>query len=192
MEFDELYSTHGNSACKAAETFRLRNRISYHGMVSGFGIFTGPASSRSRIRFRITPSFRCLTSLQLHGFVTNVTDWVGHIGLPAGDGTFQPLIEYPSGGSFPDSYPSSVALADLNGDAKPDVLVANFDPMYVVGVLLNNSGAPPTTTSLVSSVNPVTVKQVVTYTATVTPQSGGTLKGTEGSSMGTRRPQLCR
>jgi hypothetical protein len=42
MEFDELYATHGNSACKAAETFQLRNRISYQGMVSGFRIFTGP------------------------------------------------------------------------------------------------------------------------------------------------------
>jgi hypothetical protein len=29
MEFDELYATHGNSACKAAETLRLRNRVSY-------------------------------------------------------------------------------------------------------------------------------------------------------------------
>jgi len=47
----------------------------------------------------------------------------------------------------------------------------------VLGVLLNNNGAPPTTTSLVSSVNPVTVKQVVTYTATVTLQSGGALQG---------------
>jgi hypothetical protein len=36
MDFDELYATHGNSACKAAETFRLRNRILYQGMVSGF------------------------------------------------------------------------------------------------------------------------------------------------------------
>jgi hypothetical protein len=98
--------------------------------------------------------------------------------LGNGDGTFQPLVDYPSGGSIPDSYPASVALADVNGDAKPDVLVANFDPSLAVGVLLNNSGAPPTTTALVSSVNPVTVKQVVTYTATVTPQSGGTLKGT--------------
>jgi hypothetical protein len=43
MEFDELYATHGNLACKAAETLRLRNSILYQGMVSGFGIFTGPA-----------------------------------------------------------------------------------------------------------------------------------------------------
>jgi hypothetical protein len=29
------------------------------------------------------PEFIRLTGLKLHGFVTNVTDWVGHIGLPA-------------------------------------------------------------------------------------------------------------
>src|SRR5260370_29444117 len=57
MEFDELYATHGNSACKAAETFRLRNRVSYQGMVSGFGIFTGPAAPRSQIG-SASPSFR--------------------------------------------------------------------------------------------------------------------------------------
>src|SRR5207253_8208243 len=56
--------------------------------------------------------------------------------LGNGDGTFQPLVNYPSGGSIPDSYTDSVALADVNGDAKPDVLVANYDNS-VVGVLLN-------------------------------------------------------
>jgi hypothetical protein len=29
MEFDELYATHGDSACKAAETLRLRKRVSF-------------------------------------------------------------------------------------------------------------------------------------------------------------------
>jgi hypothetical protein len=47
-----------------------------------------------------------------------------------------------------------------------------------VGVLLNNVGAPPTLTSLVSSVNPADINWVVTYTATVTSQSGGALQGT--------------
>jgi hypothetical protein len=47
-----------------------------------------------------------------------------------------------------------------------------------VGVLLNNSGAPPTTTTLVSSANPVALNEVFTYTATVTSQAGGTLTGT--------------
>jgi hypothetical protein len=45
-------------------------------------------------------------------------------------------------------------------------------------VLLNNSGTPLTKTALASSVNPVAINQTVTYTATVTPQSGGTTNGT--------------
>ncbi len=48
----------------------------------------------------------------------------------------------------------------------------------MAGVLLNNMGAPPTTTSLVASLNPAKPNQVVTYTATVAGQSGGTLSGT--------------
>ena len=45
-------------------------------------------------------------------------------------------------------------------------------------VLLNNSGTPLTKTAVASSVNPVAINQTVTYTATVTPQSGGTTNGT--------------
>jgi hypothetical protein len=93
--------------------------------------------------------------------------------LGNGDGTFEPAVAYDPGGG----QPVSVAGADVNGDGLPDIIVAT-ESGEVVGVLLNNYGAPPTTTSIVSSVNPVTVKQVVTYTATVTPQAGGTLQGT--------------
>jgi Bacterial Ig-like domain (group 3)/FG-GAP-like repeat len=91
--------------------------------------------------------------------------------LGNGDGTFQSVMNYDPG-----AYIVSIAVADVNGDGKPDVAVAGFQGP--VGVLLNNNGAPSTTTSLVSSVNPVTVKKMVTYTATVTPQSGGTATGT--------------
>jgi hypothetical protein len=41
--------------------------------------------------------------------------------LGNGDGTFQPALVYASGGLFADS----VAVADLNGDGKPDLVVAN-------------------------------------------------------------------
>jgi predicted SpoU family rRNA methylase len=72
--------------------------------------------------------------------------------LGNGDGTFQPAVNYDSGGS----YASSLAVADLNGDGKPDIVVTNQcqgnigDGCYVnsggflvlsngtVGVLLGN------------------------------------------------------
>jgi hypothetical protein len=99
--------------------------------------------------------------------------------LGNGDGTFQAPVSYNSGGSIT----TSVVIADVNGDGKPDLLVANActDNCAVfgtVGVLLNNIGAPPTTTSLVSSLDPANIKQVVTYTAMVASQFGGTLSGT--------------
>ncbi len=53
--------------------------------------------------------------------------------LGNGDGTFQPAVNYDSGGY----YASSVAVADVNGDGKPDLLVTNWDSNNV-GVLLGN------------------------------------------------------
>ena len=140
--------------------------------------------------------------------------------LGNGNGTFQPAVTYNVLGPFaPSSGPFAIALADVSGDGKPDVLVSAYGVGYLLGngdgtfrppvffdpqqgvlslavgdvngddkpdvaavgyytqVMLNNSGAPPTTTALVSSVNPVTVKQPVTYTASVSPSSGGTVKG---------------
>jgi hypothetical protein len=48
----------------------------------------------------------------------------GNVGvlLGNGDGTFQPAVTYDSGGL--DTY--SVAVADVNGDGKPDLVVANY------------------------------------------------------------------
>ncbi|MGA2001938.1 MAG: FG-GAP-like repeat-containing protein [Terriglobales bacterium] len=92
--------------------------------------------------------------------------------LGNGDGTFQPVVPFYSGGTS--SF--AVAVADVNGDGKPDLLIANSFSS-TVGALLNNSGATPTTTRLVSSGNPVTLKEVVTYIATVTSQSGGIVTG---------------
>ncbi|HEX3702853.1 MAG TPA: VCBS repeat-containing protein, partial [Vicinamibacterales bacterium] len=42
--------------------------------------------------------------------------------LGNGDGTFQTAAVYPSGGNGP----TSLAVADLNGDGVPDIAVANF------------------------------------------------------------------
>ncbi len=70
--------------------------------------------------------------------------------LGNGDGTFQPAATYSSGGSAP----TSVAIADVNGDGKPDLLVVNLcanscpDASGSVGVLLNNTAdtTPPVIT----------------------------------------------
>jgi hypothetical protein len=140
--------------------------------------------------------------------------------LGNGDGTFQPAVPYDSGGGLL----QSATIADVNGDGKLDLLTANFEnnvgvllgngdgtfqppltftacmyPIWIigadvngdglldlvvachsgsVGVLLNNSGPhSPTTTALVSSLNPSRIKQSVTYTATVTNQNGGKVTG---------------
>jgi len=76
---------------------------------------------------------------------TNCTNgnhgWVGVL-LGNGDGTFQPAVPYGSGGEEA----LSVAVADVNGDHKPDIVVANNctslgcspDPRGLVGILLGN------------------------------------------------------
>ncbi len=100
--------------------------------------------------------------------------------LGNGDGTFQAPITYGSFVSY--SGTNSIAVADVNGDGKPDVLAAISGNASVqidgaAAVLLNNTGAPPTTIALASSANPIPVGNQVTYTATVSSQSGGALGG---------------
>jgi Bacterial Ig-like domain (group 3)/FG-GAP-like repeat len=97
--------------------------------------------------------------------------------LGNGDGTF-------SGGGFlfaSGGYPSDLAVIDLNGDGRPDVLVANAcstcSPNIQegsIGVLLNNKHFvfSHTKTALTSSPNPSVYGQNVTFTAVVTANSG--------------------
>lgn len=92
--------------------------------------------------------------------------------LGKGDGTFRAPVHLNSGGAVT----SSVAIADVNGDGKPDLIVANectnsscmWDAAAgVVGVLLNDSGFA-TTTRISSSLNPSLIGEPITFTATIT------------------------
>jgi hypothetical protein len=95
--------------------------------------------------------------------------------LGNGDGTFQPAVVFGSGGY----YAWSSAVADVNGDGKPDLVAANLQLTSgqalkgYVGVLINNTVfSTPTTTKLVSSPNPSLFGQAVTFTATVNSAAG--------------------
>ncbi len=102
--------------------------------------------------------------------------------LGNGDGTFQTVVTYDSGGGGA-CLSQGLAIADMNGDGKVDLAVANC-VNGTVGVLLH--AASPTTTTLVSSLNPAAPHKVVTYTASVTRKDGGAVTGTvsfqDGSS----------
>ena len=89
-----------------------------------------------------------------------------------GNGTFQPPLTL--GGSSP-----GIAVGDFNRDGKPDLAVGGV-------ILLNISPRKiATTTAIMSSVNPSSFNQSVTFTTTVTPQAGGTPTGSINFSDGT-------
>lgn len=71
--------------------------------------------------------------------------------LNTGNGTFQPIARYSTGGN---TYPQSVATADLNSDGFPDIVTANY-PANSVSVLLNsgNGTFPAFTTFTTGSAN---------------------------------------
>ncbi len=106
--------------------------------------------------------------------------------LGNGDGTFQPALEFNSGGVGAEA----ILAVDLNGDGKPDIAVANDCYSYdscpgapggasngMVGVLLNQTPYTATTLTLTSSLNPSTRGQSVTFTATLRPFAGTALDG---------------
>jgi len=67
--------------------------------------------------------------------VTDPTIQVGVL-LNNGDGTFQTAVTYGAGGSSSGLVYTSVVVADVNGEGKPDIVVGN-DPGSI-GVLLGN------------------------------------------------------
>jgi hypothetical protein len=87
-----------------------------------------------------------------------------------GDGTFNPDLIYPSGADLA----TSVAVADVNGDTKPDILASNVCrdgtcANGTVGVLLNIFKAV-TSVNVSSNMNPSFVNQAVTLAATIVSQ----------------------
>ncbi len=105
--------------------------------------------------------------------------------LGNGDGSFQAAQSY-----NPSAIPAVTALvADINGDAVPDLVVA--DSAYVT-VLLNDSSAfrQAAPTTLTSSPNPADLGRVVTFIATVTSSTQTAPAGTvtfsdSGRALGT-------
>ena len=87
--------------------------------------------------------------------------------LGNGDGTFQPWVSLGASGI-------DTVTADFNGDGRPDLALGG------VTILLNisNGFQVSTTTAVLSSSNPSSFGQSVTFTATVTPQTPGTPTGT--------------
>ena len=98
--------------------------------------------------------------------------------LGNGDGTFQPPTRNNSGGDEADG----IVVADVNGDSKPDLIVANafrdgFDiSSGVIGVLLGTARWA-STTSLSSSRNNSLYGQAITLTANVKSAGGITPTG---------------
>jgi Bacterial Ig-like domain (group 3)/FG-GAP-like repeat len=104
------------------------------------------------------------------------SDGVVDILLNSGNGIFQPPVTYSSNGSAISSDGDSsefLAVADVNGDGKPDIVVPNFGSS-TIGVLLNNVSPSQmlSATTAKSSMNPSKLNQLVTFTATVTSASG--------------------
>jgi hypothetical protein len=91
------------------------------------------------------------------------TNGVVGVLLGNGDGTFQPVVTFDAGGPNVEA----VAAGDLRRSGRPDLVTTSFFQANVVGVLLNNT-ASPTTTTLTSSLNPSVHGQPLTFTATVT------------------------
>src|SRR5256714_3383955 len=56
--------------------------------------------------------------------------------LGNGDGSFQPVMNFDTGGNFPES----IAVGDFNGDGKPDVAVAHLKTNNVTVLLGNGDG----------------------------------------------------
>jgi len=87
--------------------------------------------------------------------------------LGNGDGTFQTPVSYPAGIT-----PDSAAVADFNGDGKPDLAVANSDSGNV-SVLLQLPGVPVPTITMQPSVQFAAAGSPASFSVGATSPSGG-------------------
>jgi hypothetical protein len=90
--------------------------------------------------------------------------------LGKGLGIFKPVVGF----GISNANANSVAVADVNGDGKPDLLVAITSNVGEVAVLLNNTAIAPRITKTVVSTSglPSLIGQPVTFTAMVTSTHG--------------------
>ncbi len=96
--------------------------------------------------------------------------------LGNGDGTFQPAIFFGSGypGGWDIAGGVGLAVGDVNGDGRPDVIIAENGSFTV---LLSVAVAATTTTTATSSSNPAAFGQSAPFTTKVTAKGSGTPTG---------------
>ncbi|HEX9112676.1 MAG TPA: FG-GAP-like repeat-containing protein [Terriglobales bacterium] len=89
--------------------------------------------------------------------------------LGNGDGTLQAPVSFATTRNNRGQIVTPVAVADLNGDGRPDLVTGALDTVSIA-VLLNTL-FKGTSTTVMSSANPSLVNQPVTFTATVASSS---------------------
>jgi len=174
-------STYGNSADGAVGVLlgngdgTFQKVATYNSRAGGYGTSVAVADVDGDSKLDVVATDQCASAN------CNNNKGLVAVQLGGGHGTFHATQTYDSGGFLT----NSVAIADLNGDGRPDLVVANIcaDNVGVcartsVGVLLNNTTYFQTTnTTLTSSLNPSIVGQAVTLTATVSSSAGAPPNG---------------
>ena len=112
---------------------------------------------------------------------------VGKVGVQVGAGTTFGAVA-----SFPVPQAVHVRLADLNGDLKPDIIMATAGPQGGVSVLLNSCSSSPADLAIVASdaPDPIAPGAVVTYSMTVTNNGPNAATGVLASAALQNEPHI--